>query len=47
MRLVFYPAILGWFLLGLWIATLYIRIALVKHNRENRFPSDFEKQNNA
>lgn len=26
MRLVFYPAILGWFLVGLWIANLRIRI---------------------
>jgi heme exporter protein C len=26
MRLVFYPAVAGWFLIGLWIATLRIRI---------------------
>lgn len=30
MRLVFYPAVLGWTLLGVWIATLRIRIALLK-----------------
>lgn len=26
MRLIFYPAVAGWFLIGLWIATLRIRI---------------------
>jgi heme exporter protein C len=30
MRMVFYPAIIGWTLLGVWIATLKIRIALIK-----------------
>jgi heme exporter protein C len=29
MRLVFYPAVIGWFLLGLWITTLRIRFRLV------------------
>ncbi|MBM3922887.1 MAG: ABC transporter permease [Sphingomonadales bacterium] len=29
MRLVFYPAIIGWTLLGVWIATLKIRIQLL------------------
>jgi heme exporter protein C len=28
MRLVFYPAIIGWFLLGLWITQLKVRIRL-------------------
>jgi heme exporter protein C len=26
MRLVFYPAVVGWFLIGLWIATLRLRV---------------------
>ena len=30
MRLVFYPAILGWTLLGVWITTLKIRLNLIK-----------------
>jgi len=30
MRAVFYPAVIGWTLLGVWIATLRIRIALIK-----------------
>ena len=30
MRMVFYPAVIGWTLLGVWIATLKIRIALLK-----------------
>ncbi|HTE09445.1 MAG TPA: hypothetical protein VK645_00720 [Chitinophagaceae bacterium] len=30
MRMVFYPAIIGWTLLGVWITTLKIRIDLIK-----------------
>lgn len=30
MRLVFYPAVIGWSLLGVWIATLKIRIKMIK-----------------
>jgi heme exporter protein C len=33
MRLVFYPAILGWTLLGVWIATLKIRLAFIKEKK--------------
>jgi heme exporter protein C len=29
MRMVFYPAVIGWTLLGVWIATLKIRVALI------------------
>ena len=29
-RRVFYPAVIGWTLLGVWIATLRIRIELIK-----------------
>ena len=35
MRLVFYPAVIGWILLGTWIATLRIRIQLVEKNIED------------
>jgi heme exporter protein C len=31
MRMVFYPAIIGWTLLGVWIATLKIRFELIKN----------------
>lgn len=30
MRIVFYPAVIGWTLLGVWIATLRIRLELLK-----------------
>jgi heme exporter protein C len=30
MRLIFYPAIIGWTLLGVWITTLKIRLNLLK-----------------
>ncbi|HTG56317.1 MAG TPA: cytochrome c biogenesis protein CcsA [Niabella sp.] len=30
MRLIFYPAVIGWFLIGLWIASLRIRIKTVE-----------------
>jgi len=30
MRLVFYPAVVGWTLLGVWITTLKIRFTLLK-----------------
>lgn len=30
MRVVFYPAVIGWSLLGIWIATLKIRVQLLK-----------------
>lgn len=35
MRLVFYPAVIGWFLLGLWISNLHIRINLLRYKKEN------------
>ncbi len=31
MRVVFYPAVLGWILLGFWIASLRVRINAIKH----------------
>ncbi len=37
MRMVFYPAVIGWFLLGYWISTLKIRTHLIKHDREDNF----------
>jgi heme exporter protein C len=33
MRLVFYPAIIGWTLLGVWITTLKIRLNLLKEQK--------------
>jgi heme exporter protein C len=33
MRLVFYPAVIGWTLLGVWITTLKIRLTLLKEKR--------------
>ncbi len=34
MRMVFYPAVIGWILLGMWIATLKIRLGIVKYARD-------------
>ncbi len=44
MRMVFYPAVLGWFLLGLWITTLRIRYNLFTYKKENAFLIDMEKK---
>ncbi len=35
MRMVFYPAVIGWILLGVWIMTLGIRIEKIKHIKHN------------
>ena len=44
MRMVFYPAVIGWILLGGWVATLKIRLELVGYNRENKFQLNTEKK---
>ena len=36
MRLVFYPAIAGWTLIGVWIATLKIRMKLIQEQKLSR-----------
>jgi heme exporter protein C len=33
MRMVFYPAVIGWTMLGIWIATLKIRVSIIKQKR--------------
>ncbi len=33
MRMVFYPAVIGWTLLGVWIATLKIRLEILKDKK--------------
>jgi heme exporter protein C len=33
MRLVFYPAVLGWILMGFWLSALLRRIMLLEHNK--------------
>jgi heme exporter protein C len=35
MRLVFYPAMVGWILLGMWILNLRVRIRLIKRSIEH------------
>lgn len=47
MRMVFYPAVIGWFLLGLWLTTLKVRIHLILFHRENTFPVYEKTTNNA
>ena len=34
MRTVFYPAVIGWTLLGVWISTLQIRYQIIKYKKE-------------
>lgn len=33
MRLIFYPAVIGWTLLGVWIVTLKVRLSLLKEKK--------------
>ena len=35
MKLVFYPAVLGWILMGLWIVDVRVRAAIIVENRNN------------
>jgi heme exporter protein C len=35
MRMVFYPAVIGWILLGVWIAHLKVRTRTIEENQEN------------
>jgi heme exporter protein C len=37
MRMVFYPAVIGWILFGVWLSTLRIRASLIEYNRDNSF----------
>ncbi len=43
MRMVFYPAVMGWILLGCWIASLKVRTNLLTFTKENEELFDFEK----
>ncbi|BDD00023.1 heme exporter protein C [Persicobacter psychrovividus] len=36
LRLVFYPAVIGWILLGVWLAQIKSRIAVIKRHRHNQ-----------
>ncbi len=35
MRQVFYPAVIGWLMLGVWMSSLKIRLSIVRMNKEN------------
>jgi heme exporter protein C len=35
MRMVFYPAVIGWILIGTWIAEICYRIKVLDFNKEN------------
>lgn len=37
MRRIFYPAVLGWILLGVWITTLRIRINFLQHKFDSQY----------
>ncbi len=37
MRMVFYPSVIGWFLMGVWLSSLIIRLRLIEHKKENQF----------
>ena len=42
MRMVFYPAVIGWICMGLWLSKIHIRISLLKYRAEG-FLFDFNK----
>ncbi len=44
MRKVFYTAVFGWIMLGVWIASLKTRLELVRFKKENSFQFDHEKK---
>jgi heme exporter protein C len=37
MRMVFYPAVIGWILFGVWLSTLKTRLSLLQYHKENTF----------
>ena len=37
MRLVFYPAVVGWIMLSYWIASLKIRVGILKYKKDIAF----------
>jgi heme exporter protein C len=41
MRMVFYPAVLGWIMIGIWISRLAVRIEILSYNKLN---TSFENQ---
>lgn len=45
MRPIFYPSVIGWFLLGLWMSTLIIRWEVLKFKKENDFLSSHQATN--
>lgn len=44
MRMVFYPAIIGWILLGVWIAELKVRVKQINRHREEDFSNTPSKK---
>jgi heme exporter protein C len=47
MRMVFWPAVIGWILLGAWMSTLQARFHTAVYMRENNFSSPTKKSSNA
>jgi heme exporter protein C len=45
MRMVFYPAVIGWMLLGFWMGTLRIRLGLLRFKKENSFALENNRHN--
>lgn len=41
LRLVFYPAVIGWTLLGVWLASLRIRLHIIKNNLHEKFEESY------
>nr|WKN39490.1 cytochrome c biogenesis protein CcsA [Tunicatimonas sp. TK19036] len=46
LRMVFYPAIVGWTLIGVWLASLRIRMKLVKQKIDERFEENLLRTRN-
>jgi heme exporter protein C len=47
LRMVFYPAIIGWILLGVWIAELKVRVKQINRHREEEFSNASSKKSNS
>lgn len=41
LRLVFYPAVVGWTLLGVWLASLSIRLRIIKNKLHEKFEESY------
>ncbi|MEQ9438212.1 MAG: cytochrome c biogenesis protein CcsA [Cyclobacteriaceae bacterium] len=46
LRMVFYPAVIGWTLLGVWLTSLRIRLNIIKQHTDERFEENLLRTRN-